>query len=97
MSNGCVEDDLIARVREEDIRRSLPEIVTYGITAGEAQHFGLPCGGTIQLAKLHGPIGLYIGSRTSSEIAISISILAGMTAVKNGVSLPSPHWKCSPV
>jgi xanthine dehydrogenase accessory factor len=39
-----------------------------------------------QLAKLHGPIGLYIGSKTPSEIAISI--LAQMTAVKNGVQLP---------
>jgi xanthine dehydrogenase accessory factor len=39
-----------------------------------------------QLAKLHGPIGVYIGSKTPSEIAISI--LAEMTAVKNGVRLP---------
>jgi xanthine dehydrogenase accessory factor len=39
-----------------------------------------------QLAKLHGPIGLYIGSKTPSEIAISV--LAEMTAVKNGVQLP---------
>jgi xanthine dehydrogenase accessory factor len=38
------------------------------------------------LAKLHGPIGLYIGSKTPAEIAISI--LAEMTAVKNKVLLP---------
>jgi xanthine dehydrogenase accessory factor len=35
------------------------------------------------IARLHGPIGVYIGSRTPPEIAISI--LAEITAVKNGV------------
>jgi xanthine dehydrogenase accessory factor len=50
VSGGCIEDDLIARVRAEGITRSLPEIVTYGITADEAHRFGLPCGGTIELA-----------------------------------------------
>jgi xanthine dehydrogenase accessory factor len=36
-----------------------------------------------QIGRLHGPIGLYIGSRTPPEIAISI--LAEITAIKNGV------------
>lgn len=39
-----------------------------------------------EIARLHGPIGLYIGSRTPPEIAISI--LAEITAVKNRVDLP---------
>jgi xanthine dehydrogenase accessory factor len=39
-----------------------------------------------QIAKLHGPIGIYIGSKTPYEIAVSI--LAELTAVKNGVALP---------
>lgn len=50
VSGGCIEDDLIARVRSHGITRSKPEIVTYGITADEAHRFGLPCGGTIELA-----------------------------------------------
>jgi xanthine dehydrogenase accessory factor len=50
VSGGCVEDDLIDQVRREGITRALPEIVTYGITADQAHRFGLPCGGTIQLA-----------------------------------------------
>lgn len=50
VSGGCIEDDLIDRVQREGMERSQPEIVTYGITAEEAHRFGLPCGGTIQLA-----------------------------------------------
>lgn len=50
VSGGCIEDDLIARARENGISRVFPEIVRYGITADEAHRFGLPCGGTIELA-----------------------------------------------
>jgi xanthine dehydrogenase accessory factor len=49
VSGGCIEDDLIAAVREKGITRTVPEVVTYGISADEAHRFGLPCGGTIQL------------------------------------------------
>jgi xanthine dehydrogenase accessory factor len=50
VSGGCIEDDLIAEVRSVGIARTLPEIVSYGISADEAHRFGLPCGGTIELA-----------------------------------------------
>jgi xanthine dehydrogenase accessory factor len=50
VSGGCIEDDLIARVRDHGISRDVPEIVSYGITADEAHRFGLPCGGTIELS-----------------------------------------------
>jgi xanthine dehydrogenase accessory factor len=38
------------------------------------------------LASLRGPIGIYIGSKTPSEIAVSV--MAEILAVKNGVTLP---------
>lgn len=50
VSGGCVEDDLIERVRTGGITATRPEIVTYGITADQAHRFGLPCGGTLELA-----------------------------------------------
>jgi xanthine dehydrogenase accessory factor len=50
VSGGCIEDDLIAKVRSNGIELSRPEVVSYGISADEAHRFGLPCGGTIELA-----------------------------------------------
>ncbi len=49
VSGGCIEDDLIDRVRREGMKATSCESVTYGISADEARRFGLPCGGTIQL------------------------------------------------
>lgn len=39
------------------------------------------------LAALRGPIGIYIGSKTPAEIAVSV--MAEILAVKNGVSVPA--------
>jgi len=50
VSGGCIEDDLIDRVRREGLHYTQPEAVKYGISAEEAHRFGLPCGGTLQLA-----------------------------------------------
>ena len=50
VSGGCIEDDMIDRARREGLQRSVPGVVTYGMTADEAHRFGLPCGGTIELA-----------------------------------------------
>lgn len=38
------------------------------------------------IARLRGPIGIYIGSKTPAEIAVSV--MAEILAVKNGVALP---------
>lgn len=50
VSGGCIEDDLIERVRRHGITRTTPEVISYGISADQAHRFGLPCGGTIELA-----------------------------------------------
>ncbi|WP_020655030.1 XdhC family protein [Massilia niastensis] len=50
VSGGCIEDDLIDKVRNNGIDFAHPEVLSYGISADEAHRFGLPCGGTIELA-----------------------------------------------
>lgn len=50
VSGGCVEDDLIARVRAGD-RVDAPALIHYGVSKEEAARFGLPCGGTLRLVQ----------------------------------------------
>lgn len=47
------------------------------------EHFGET---EASLQRLHGPIGIYIGSKTPAEIAVSV--MAELLAAKNGVALP---------
>jgi len=49
VSGGCIEDDLIARMRAGTIGGTAPFKLVYGVTKDEATRFGLPCGGTLEL------------------------------------------------
>ena len=56
VSGGCIEDDLIAKLRDGSLALQSPELLSYGVGAEEARRFGLPCGGTLELMlePLHG-------------------------------------------
>jgi xanthine dehydrogenase accessory factor len=60
VSGGCIEDDMIARVRSRDLVQETPAVTRYGVSAEQAQRFGLPCGGTLELVlePLHAESGL---------------------------------------
>ena len=49
VSGGCVEDDLVEKVRARAVAAERPELMTYGVTNEDATRWGLPCGGTLQL------------------------------------------------
>ncbi len=49
VSGGCVEDDLIDKVKSKALAADKPEVVVYGVSTEQAARFGLPCGGTLQI------------------------------------------------
>ena len=49
VSGGCVEDDLIDKVKSKAVAAKKPELVVYGVTNEEATRWGLPCGGTLEI------------------------------------------------
>jgi xanthine dehydrogenase accessory factor len=49
VSGGCVEEDLIEKIKANSIAAEKPQLVTYGVTNEEATRWGLPCGGTLQV------------------------------------------------
>ncbi len=91
VSGGCIEDDLIAEVRKVGIVRTLPEIVSYGISADEAHRFGLPCGGTIELAIE--PLGADSGVAELLARLDRHELVARRLDLKNGAVTLAP---CAP-
>ena len=49
VSGGCIEDDLVLRVRKGQLSFDQCEVLTYGVTREVAHRFGLPCGGAMLL------------------------------------------------
>jgi xanthine dehydrogenase accessory factor len=53
VSGGCVEEDLLERLRAGACGGDHPELVQYGVSAEENERLGLPCGGRLTLLLQH--------------------------------------------
>lgn len=49
VSGGCIEDDLVDKVRSGKLSRHRASLMTYGASAQEQERFRLPCGGSLEL------------------------------------------------
>ena len=49
VSGGCIEDDLVAKIKDGALALNAPQVTQYGVGAEAAQQFGLPCGGLLEL------------------------------------------------
>ncbi|HYC37616.1 MAG TPA: XdhC family protein [Usitatibacter sp.] len=86
VSGGCIEDDLVARRTEYTGRR--PSFARYGVSAEEAQRFGLPCGGELEVI-----IEPEVGVAQLEELLEAIG--AGRVVARH-VDLASGDWTLSP-
>ena len=49
LSGGCVEDDLLEKLRTGELKITRPQIFEYGVTPEQNERLGLPCGGRLQV------------------------------------------------
>jgi xanthine dehydrogenase accessory factor len=86
---GCIEDDLIEKVRQGALALAgHAEVVRYGVGAEEAQRFGLPCGGTMELVLE--PIS------ARSRIPELLALLGSGKRVRRELDLASAEVRLAP-
>jgi xanthine dehydrogenase accessory factor len=88
VSGGCVEDDLIDKIKDRSIAAEKPELVTYGVTNEEATRWGLPCGGTLQLVME--PVSAH------SRIAELLQRISSQQLVKRHLEMDSGRASLEP-
>lgn len=49
LSGGCVEEDLLEKLLSGGLATDNPQFFQYGVTNEEAEKFGLPCGGNLDI------------------------------------------------
>jgi xanthine dehydrogenase accessory factor len=97
VSGGCIEDDLIARMRVGSLGEAAPFKLVYGVTQDEAARFGLPCGGTLELVVEPAPdmaelenLAQRLGRR---QLALrQVELATGKVTVSDARSGAVLHW-----
>jgi xanthine dehydrogenase accessory factor len=84
LSGGCVEDDLMERMRAGKLAPELPEICTYGISAEENERLGLPCGGRLRVL-----VEPYTMDRHGTHISALLRALAERQCIRRDVDIRS--------
>ncbi|MTW11130.1 hypothetical protein GM658_10995 [Pseudoduganella eburnea] len=87
VSGGCVEDDIIDRMRESRLGERWPFSLDYGVTQDEAARFGLPCGGALQLVVEPQPDAAQLDELAQSlargELTLrEVDLASGVTALR---------------
>ncbi|NJD08358.1 MAG: XdhC family protein [Methylococcaceae bacterium] len=97
VSGGCVEDDLIRRMNAGELAGERPFRLDYGVTREEAQRFGLPCGGRMELVVEPAPEPALLAElqhRIASGQLVQriVDLVSGMVRLTAGSSAAALRW-----
>jgi len=99
VSGGCIEDDLIGRMGNGRLMHPAgrPFCLTYGLTHDEAQRYGLPCGGTLELVIEPAPDAQLLAqlsarTRAGQLVQRRISLDTGVVSLSDGVRGHVTQW-----
>ncbi len=95
VSGGCIEDDLVDRVRARALAADRPQRVKYGVTAEDAFKFGLPCGGTLELVLEpigpHSQLGALLERVTAGRQTLRrLDMASGRVTLEEGTGRDAP-------
>jgi xanthine dehydrogenase accessory factor len=91
VSGGCVEDDLIEKVRAKAVAADKPQLMTYGVTNEDATRWGLPCGGTLQVVLE--PVSEQSGIAALLEVISKQQLVKRRLEMESGsVSMEPGRW-----
>ena len=91
VSGGCVEEDLLGKLRDGLLAQSAPEMLEYGVSAEDNERLGLPCGGRLRLLVQR----LDRGDREWIDKALAA--IAGRYCVERHLDLASGRSRITPV
>lgn len=97
VSGGCIEDDLIARMAAGEFSGDQALVRRYGVTRSEAERFGLPCGGTLELVVEPAPNvallkELAAKTETGQLVLRSVDLETGLVEIQPGSRGDAMQW-----
>ncbi|HSH97176.1 MAG: XdhC family protein [Methylophilaceae bacterium] len=82
VSGGCIEDDLADKAVNQQLPKT-PALMEYGVSQDDAQRFGIPCGGRLQI--------LVEPSIEESTLLPLLNALENKQLIRRSINLSSGH------
>ena len=97
VSGGCIEDDLIGRMQAGELAGDRPFTQVYGVSKTEAERFGLPCGGSLELVIEPKPalsVLAQLAERLSQGrlVVRSLNLTTGQASLADATPGESMNW-----